>query len=545
MPNTSVFSGHSSQWNQDKGGIEVTGKKDKAKIIFTDTDHQQSVAHIQVYTKAKLIFSRIYQKTEEYKMPEDLVSQWFTRRNHNTIIKYAGNSQLAFVFEIDKKIDTDIDRYLELLTESGEVNHIDYFKEVQFCRLLAKYYDGMTIQDLKIVPGMSAERIAFLMNHSMKFSNLGKIRMSIETIGSLSTPLLELLIKDFENTIHLHNSGFKLSMLDKMDGKTIAWIKANSKNIHFLLNNEITPEQVLSIDRKKLDHFFKYANFYAENALKYITLNQALGIDHIPRPVVKIPDTRENQWVYLGSTGGGSSGAYSYHHDGKSIKVRYKKSIKFELTHGQIKDNISVTFNKESDRIQLVNQWYSLNNGTTFYSPDTRQIMVETFDPDFPVENFKSTYGRWMLRDAPFFQELDFVTDLKEKGCPIDELHSLQGMTQEKIAFIFTNRHSFFSLISAGVSFSEIAETDEQRLYMILEHYNEARTALKFVSARELLGLNHNSPSELPLVEEEKKEDALSLSVARNQILYRPADPREAHPENGNHQEASSSCLIM
>src|SRR5439155_12477791 len=128
MPRTNVFSG-SSYDGDHNGGVGVEGKKDKARITFTDRNRNKSTASFQVYTKAKLITSRAYRRAEGFQS-ENLVNQWITRRDHNVIIKYAGLSEQAFVFEMDNKSEENADLYFDLLIKSGQLNYIDYFKEL-------------------------------------------------------------------------------------------------------------------------------------------------------------------------------------------------------------------------------------------------------------------------------------------------------------------------------------------------------------------------------------------------------------------------------
>jgi len=532
--NTDVFFGSSYSGNNE-GGIGVDGKGNSAGITFRDKNGNKTLANIKVYNKLKLMTMNVYRKSVEDAQSEKLVHEWHTcRLNKNTIIKYAGNSELAFVFEMnDENLNADI--YLDSL--STELSYLDYFRELKFVRTLRDKFNA-SIDDVKNIKPMNDERIKILMKDCKNLSLLAGTSLSLNNICSLGDNSFRLLLNDPEGTIDLYNKGFKFSLLDKLDSKKLEWIKKNPKDFLFLLNNGITPAEIISIDQTMLDKFLQKLYWHKE-AFQFITVRQALGVDHTPLPLNKIKiRPQENQYQSLGSDGGGSSGPYSYEHNGDEIKVTYEESKKFEVTFGEIKSafetQLAEQINKGS-QISLVHTWYAFNNNTVYYCPDLHQVMFETARDGFPTEEFKAGPGTYMLLDAPFYQEKDFVKNLAEKGWPIDKLRATAGMTQQKIEMFFNHKHNFFSLIEKGLQFSDLKKIDEARFSIILTHFDKAKNALEFVSISELLGLNENvQPEQLP-----------SLINVGDQMLFSQSNQSNNSDVLDEKQENTNSCQIM
>lgn len=509
MPKTKIFLNGSSYSATNYGGINIEGKDDLAKIIFTDKEKNKTNAEFQIYDLFRLKFSPTYRRASQDEKYETYIHDWYTRRTGRSIIKYAGSDQQAFIFTTDGKVDRDLSR----LYQSPEFNSVDYFKEIRFCDFLENHQ--MTMTRLRAIPGMDESRIQLLMNHLEGFEKLLRYNLTFEQIGSFNIKRLQQMISE-------------------------------PKAIEELISKGITIEQLSQVDPAKLNHYFENAYFHLDKALTIVTIQQILGINHIPLDISKIKLPKDDGWKSLGGSGYGSFGAYSFEDKNNHITVTYKKNNShYQLAHGKAQEKSVKIFEdsvKNATPEVIVRAWYKVaesknENGQTIsilYSPALKYAVHSTIDASFPVEDFMKDIYSLAFVEVPYFHEKDFAKKVK---IPLDVFKKMEGMTQGKLELLEKYSSQMQSLLWKGADIPDFALVDEKRLAYILQSGNYGH-ALEFVDIKELFGLRENMKPEVVAEEKvaeekvavENKPDKL-LSLSPDQIFFSPAPKVVPKPE--------------
>ena len=102
------------------------------------------------------------------------------------------------------------------------------------------------------------------------------------------------------------------------------------------------------------------------------------------------------------------------------------------------------------------------------------------------------------VKQLPHLQERAFVEMVTENNSSVKQLRALPGMTQEKLNLLMTHQHDVRDLLLYGLTLADFASVDEARLEHVLTHFQEARWALKFVNASELLAIDKPAPTYSP-----------------------------------------------
>lgn len=463
--NTDIFHGQSSSRDMN-GGIEIIGNGNMASITFTDKNRRETKATIKVYKLRLLKKSHDFKNSTEEASDENLINTWKTRRGSNTIIKYSGNDQLAFVFSSDGNID---EAFLNLLSHR-EFYRIDYLNEIKFYRLLQDQA-GLSIDQLRDIPGISEKRVQLLFESSSALAALLSHEVTIKQLASLNDELFQLLLK------------------------TDSVIKR-------VLNLGLTMDQLQHVNLAKLSNCMDNS-WELEDALKFVTIEQILGINHNPKRIADGSASRRKSGgiVCLGGFGGGSGGGYIHEHDDNSITIEHEQSgAKLSIKFGALKDEARSVFDKaieELELVELIHKWYAFPAKTTngqrkniFYCPELQLMHLETIDLSFPEDDFRNGYNSYLLLSTTYYKENEFIKYLKERGHSLLELKQIPGMSLQKLELLCAHEHDLAFLLKAGISMPDFAKVELNRLTYILENSIKAERALKFVDARELLGIH-------------------------------------------------------
>lgn len=468
FPNTEIFRG-SSYSGTSYGGIGMDAEKDasKAKIIFTDKKHHNKIARLEVFPLDQLKKTSLYQSSVEDRKPERLVNTWISRRNKNTIIKTAGEGQLAFAFTSPSEVEND-------LTKLIDFRRIDYFNELAFCSFL-KNTLNMSIDQLRMVPGMDNRRINLLLKQHSAFENLISYGFTIEQLGIMDEVLLNLFMGE----------------------------RGNSEKLKQLEDFGITPAQILLIDYARLKNIFSQPYYYLSDALNFVTIEQILGLDSKPLPLTEIKKTGQSSTQFIGSSSGGRFGDYIYKSNcslnKSTVKITHeKKAGAFEAISGTLNEESLVKFDKiikNLDPTKLIHDWYIIDAGDKqriIYCPELKNMIHEIHQ----LEVVPKEYLELQMFDFHFYKEKKFAEFLRDQGCPIDHFRTLPGMSQQKLQLLSENRHVMEELIAKGIKIEEFASINDLRLEHVITNYSKLNNALKIVSISQIVDLPSASSKE-------------------------------------------------
>lgn len=471
--NTQIFFGSSKNTNND-GGIKVRGDGDKAIVTFYDKDRNETAATLKVLLLKKL------KKTKEYlnlnsSTEEVLINNWQTKKDDHRIIVYSSDKQLAFIFTCEGNAG---EMFPKLLL-SSDFNQLDYFKELHLCHYLSNTEGIHRVEDLMKLKGMNDERLQLLLEHHHDLNDLGKHNITLPELTKLNDNLFKLLLTNYSARITIFNLGLSLNQLEKA---------------------EFT----------KLIQVIKLTGLEINDILKFLTMEQILGIDHTPKKLdVNNFNIITNQKLQAVPFGEGTRDGFKYHYEPKLLTVQDEKSLaSFRIDFGTVTDKKEAydlklsCFNAEP--LQLLHRWYILktnsDTGSTrirlLYCPKLSLIHRETIDSEFPEKDFDKNSINFMLMWTPLYKEKAFIDHLNKMGYNLSELKKIPGMTIEKLELILQERHNVEFLLGDQVQLQELAQVDINHLAYLLNNSNAAKKALNFVNPRELLGL----PT--PLIEE-------------------------------------------
>ncbi|HGC5753446.1 TPA: hypothetical protein ACIZBK_003142 [Legionella pneumophila] len=299
-----------------------------------------------------------------------------------------------------------------------------------------------------------------------------------------------------------------------MNNERIQLLVNNIHGLTKLLQRGVTLSQIGLIDLNILKNHLS-SSWKLDDALLFVTIQQILGLNHVPPAVSSIvmPKDEMGTYIYIGSWGGGSFGPFSYEHSDNEIKITHAnktKSVKstLKVTFGEVKKEYLSNLNKEIVNLlpeKLVHNWYliakesntSNDNVTSLYCPELKCLIQETSQSQFPEKEFRES-GYSTLLSVPYYKEKDFIDFLIKKGSSLDELRNLNGFTEIKINALCKNKYELSDLLEKGIKFTDLAKIDEDRLVHVLSNFNKAKAALEFVDVFELLGLRDTSSNYSP-----------------------------------------------
>ncbi|HEX2549756.1 MAG TPA: hypothetical protein VHM20_07995, partial [Gammaproteobacteria bacterium] len=436
LPNTKVFWGRSYEKTSD-GLIDLLRNEDdpsKAEITLMDRSRNEKKTELQVFHHATLMKMPDYLLAVEDKKTENLVNTWRTKKNKKTIFKVAGETELAFSYTSPNDVETDLARISVL-----RLREIDYFNEVSFCKFLETQLK-LSIDQLRMISGMDKSRIHFLLKNSSGFESLIKNGLTIEQLGIMSQESLQLLM-------------------------------AHIKELKQLIQHGVTSSQIATIDYPALKKAFDLS-YYWRNALKFISIQQVLGLDAKPLSLEKIQNQKNNIYDHMSPLGGKvlfsigvgrtEFGEYVIHAEStsttKTVKIIHKKHKEvFSASAGTLKDEAIQEFEemiKDMPPILLIHEWFIVSHeeGRILYCPSSKNIIQEKQEAKAPKQVLDFAKSRF-----DFYKELQFIEFLAEKGCPIEELRTLPGMSYYKFKLLFENLLTMEKLLSEGIKIKDFA----------------------------------------------------------------------------------------
>jgi hypothetical protein len=458
LPKTKVFFGNFYE-STSFGGISLDAEKDssQAKIIFYDKDRHKKLANLRVFELKKLKKMPLFQSSSEDAKPEKLISTWTTHRNANTIFKVAGDEQLALTFT-SNDVQNDFQKLFTL-----DLRMIDYFNELNFCTFL-KNNLNLSIDQLRLITGMNEYRIRYLLKHYGDFQSLILQGFTIEQLGIISQPQLDLLLN-------------------------------NSYQLDKIFKHGVTPSQLVTVNYDLLNKFFNQFT-YIDNTLKFITIQQILGLNSKPLPLaeIKIDNYFHGKIVgYISSSNSELAGYLTTCESSmnkQTVKIQHAKSPGvFEATSIKLKDDLKdfEQMRQQTSPIKLIHEWHVLKsaaNERLIYCPDLRILLLENHQLKVP-QNILD-FG---MIDFVFYKEKKFTDFLTLKGCPIDRFRNLPGMSERKLKLLFENHYTMDRLLNTGINIEELADIHELRLENVLLNFNKIEDALKFVTMKQILDL--------------------------------------------------------
>lgn len=459
--------------NSNAHGISFIAKGDRAEINYLEQNGTLVKDKIRAYNLDKLSKTKLFRGATEIGT-ETLVNTWHSMRSkEGRLIKYATNNNLAFV--ISSSNNDAEKRFFKL-----DFKNIDYFKEHLFVAFLNSR--NTSVAELRTVPGMDENRINLLVNN----------------LGSFET-LLEL--------------GF--------DFKQIAQIK---------------PSVIESKSSRQLS-----------KALNYLTIEQIMGLNHFPKPARHVTLSYSpsycgrNGWVktFNGET-------ITHKHSDTRLDVAYSKKL-FQLTTRFSTLTAQFEFPSDERKRELDSQisnlqpeklafdWYHIQENTTsgkiervLYCPAINRVMVENKHINFPEKN--KSVASTSMASSLYYREKIFQEFLLKNGSSFDKLRAMQGMTNYKIHAMCTNQYAVSELLKKGIQLEDFANIRERRLAYVLTGLSkgfDVDCALKYVDARELLGLNQNLLSQSGFFK--TKSDSGRLSQEHEKVAVSTASSSNTH----------------
>ncbi len=451
-----VFFGSSYQATSC-GGISIETEKNnsRAKITLTNQQQDKKILKAMVFHLDNLKKSAIYQSSIADIKSEKLVNTWTTRRNGNYLFKVSSDKQMAFSLLSD-----DADNDLARLTSIRFGAIIDYFKEIYFCSYLQNKLN-LSIDQLRTIPGMDETHINLLLENYLMLENLIELGFTIQQLGTMSLKHIQLLLDHY------------LSLVS-------------------LFTHHVTPEQISQINYDKLKYFFNNS-LYINDALKFVTIEQILGLNSQPKPLSEMKEEKSTERMigHFGSSQG-QFGDYitstEFSTNKAEVKITHLKNTgTFQAMGVTLTEESKQTFEKltqENPPVKLIHQWYVIknNNDQILYCPELRNLTVETRGLEVPKDILELA-----MCEFQFYKEKRFIEFLSTKGCSIDRFHTLPGMTDTKLKLLFANKYAMEQLMGFGIKVEEFANIDEPRLRHALKHSREMESALKFVSIHDIL----------------------------------------------------------
>lgn len=286
----------------------------------------------------------------------------------------------------------------------------------------------------------------------------------------------------------------QLRTVPGMDDRRIKLLVNNKNHFITLLQHRITLTQIGQLDQQVLQKYFESAYRLAK-ALPFVTLQQILGLDHtpkaIPAPEAVAPESR---LTHIGGSSSGSFGNFCYTRSGNRIAITPRNSIgrteaapTLKLLSGEMKAEPKAQLDSELAALapeQLVHDWYhiKIDSGASdevkkaMYCPELGYITHESHHPEFPVKELKET-GHHALLYSKYYQEKHFTEFLFKNGTSLDELRAIPGMTPLKIETLYNNQRHLSSLLKKGMQFADFAIIEEDRLVHVLSNYDDAEAA--------------------------------------------------------------------
>lgn len=298
----------------------------------------------------------------------------------------------------------------------------------------------------------------------------------------------------------------QIKKLPNIDEKTLNLIFNRMSDISILVDRGISLRLLLAIDHDKMINLIASAD-QLDMILKYVTINQILGIDHQPPVSPRLKHKRSDHIKFSNLFESGKSGLFSYEHNESGLTITYNNS-KCEYEYIKPTDDVFSQFNRTSNHLNTSNylhQWVELAFQTNeqkegniishlYYSPELRLYINERYDPSFPLDEVKK-YHFHILVYVPMCYEEIVEKDLNKNNYSFEKARLLNGMTDEKLDVLTANYSNTKKLFKFGLTMEDLAKCDEDRLMMAVTNFDDVEKVLEFVDIKEILGLKAHLPA--------------------------------------------------
>jgi hypothetical protein len=464
MPNLDISFFHGTRTTTTSSGrIHMEGKGDSAALTFTDKSNHSITARLENFEVKNLKKNPLYKSSTPETQTEILLHEWHTRKSKNTIIKYAGKNQVAFVFTVTT--DGALAKCFAHLQES-ELHTIEYLKELNFSKFIAAKFK-INFEIFKSVPGISKQ-------------------------------ILKLFLAEAGAFRILLDHGVLLSQL--VDEERFNLLANNLAELEKLLTL-ISIEKLHMVSNDRLQKYFSQTSHH-QDVLEFLTIQQILGLDHVPLTIGGGTPTALPYATPTGNSSGPIGKNFSYEQDKNVVTVSHKDveinaETKLKITFGSLKEEASKELeevSKNTPTQDLIHTWRLCRTGSEIikYCPQLKYTVVEEPDLKFPFQAFKEYQFSLLKSFALYHMEERFRDFLLKNNCPLERFKKLKGMTLKKMECLCLFFSSFEEVLKAGFKIEDIARVDEARLLHVIKGLagERAQHALEFVNVYELLALS-------------------------------------------------------
>ncbi len=457
---TKIFDNIKEEVKQGNFCYTVDANGDEANIVFTNASQTRvDCAKLKVYTLQKL------RKTEEYKISkeikiEPLVHVWMTYCSENTIIKYAGENQQAFIFSASCGVNQAFENLPKCLT------HMDYFHEREFVRKLReRNQDISQFRD-------NAERLHHAFACRGVFMELLDAGITID------------------NLISLKNHFYKLLLTHEFAAKLITVYKLPLQQF-ILVSSKRMKECLVSKDR-------------LDKALKFVTIQQLLRLKVEVQSLEFLPSRKSGSTILVNQKRLSFYGKKEMQ-PGNQMQVSHKNEFITTLYH--VEESLLPKYEEDCRNvlpIEMVNKWYKIRdeweqdvNVTEYYCRELQQLVHEE-KKNFDQAEFVRSEEYPRLRNIEYYREKDFVEYLQNIKCDISIFRNLEGMSHKKMQLLCYHLGSvkFFLAETNKITINDLARVDENRLQFVFLNVEDAKEALHLIDILELFDLQEKPRSE-------------------------------------------------
>lgn len=184
------------QYPYEAGSITIYGCGKTANLVFklengTTRDNSPVTLTVDTLQELEKKYPAI-QHTARHTAEEHLINTWHTKKSYGCLIKYATNHAQALAYCSDDNLEGDIN-ILSKYT-SDYFKEVSYFKERKFCDDLQKEH-GLTITDLRNLPGMNQLKLSLLLQHEDRMKVLLKSNFTFADFARMNGHDLSKLLR--------------------------------------------------------------------------------------------------------------------------------------------------------------------------------------------------------------------------------------------------------------------------------------------------------------------------------------------------------------
>ncbi len=405
----------------------------------------QSFLHgtFSFYKINKLKSLPIFQKAEAGEV-ETLVNGWYTKTAPGVVIKFATEKNLAFVFTSEDATEEQFKLFIPVARSlcndddfKGKAN--SYFDEVSFVHFLASHQ--LTVDMLRHDHHFSESRISLLVAHQYNFRALLKHGVCLQQIKEMRSVLL--------------------------------------------------------------------AESDLPDVLRLVTLDQISGKNHIapsaPKMVFQLPEWEPNRTK---GTARSESGPFDMEFANNACEISYHHKKNGTLAIMSLRAVAPEAKHKLDAGIKgliperLIHDWYHLPECRSefsgfitrkIYCPSLNLAIIKKIAPSFPEQKYDDAIDIPCGINPAYYREQQFANFLIKKGCPLESLRQLPGMTYIKLMTLYAHQDLLIALLKRGMALTDFAKIDENRLLHVFAYEYSAIRALRFVKPAELLGMEQRT----------------------------------------------------